>query len=210
MGANAQTSVPAFTSGQVLTAAQVTQINTGIPVFASSTERDAAFGGSGEKTLAEGQMAYLEDTNSIEFYNGASWKLIYRPRTAFTPTWANLTVGNATVQAFYSISGDMMTVELDFVWGSTTSVSGTVTQGLPSGFQAITSDRLPCAIVEYRDTGTANYTGSVFANTDGLQFFTETVNATYPVKVAFSGSVPFSWTTSDEIRYIATFNWQAV
>jgi hypothetical protein len=73
MGANAQTSVPAFTAGQVLTAAQVTQINTGIPVFASSTERDAAFGGAGEKTLAEGQMAYLEDTNATQYYDGSSW-----------------------------------------------------------------------------------------------------------------------------------------
>jgi len=76
MGANAQTSVPAFTSGQVLTAAQVTQINTGIPVFASSTERDAAFGGTGEKTLAEGQMAYLEDTNETQYYDGAAWAAI--------------------------------------------------------------------------------------------------------------------------------------
>jgi len=73
MGANAQTSVPAFTSGQVLTAAQVTQINTGIPVFASSTERDAAFGGTGEKTLAEGQYAFLEDTNETQYYDGSSW-----------------------------------------------------------------------------------------------------------------------------------------
>ena len=73
MGANAQTSVPAFTSGQVLTAAQVTQINTGIPVFATSTERDAAFGGAGEKTLAEGQMAYLEDTNETQYYDGSAW-----------------------------------------------------------------------------------------------------------------------------------------
>jgi len=76
MGANAQTSVPAFTAGQVLTAAQVTQINTGIPVFASSTERDAAFGGTGEKTLAEGQMAYLEDTNATQYYDGSSWAAI--------------------------------------------------------------------------------------------------------------------------------------
>jgi len=76
MGANAQTSVPAFTAGQVLTAAQVTGINTGIPVFASSTERDAAFGGSGEKTLAEGQMAYLEDTNATQYYDGSSWSAI--------------------------------------------------------------------------------------------------------------------------------------
>jgi hypothetical protein len=76
MGANAQTSVPAFTSGQVLTAAQMTQINTGIPVFASSTERDAAFGGTGEKTLAEGQMAYLEDTNETQYYDGSAWGAI--------------------------------------------------------------------------------------------------------------------------------------
>lgn len=76
MGANAQTSVPAFTAGQVLTAAQVTQINTGIPVFASSTERDAAFGGTGEKTLAEGQMAYLEDTNETQYYDGSSWAAV--------------------------------------------------------------------------------------------------------------------------------------
>jgi len=76
MGANAQTSVPAFTAGQVLTAAQMTQVNTGIPVFASSTERDAAFGGTGEKTLAEGQMAYLEDTNETQYYDGSSWAAI--------------------------------------------------------------------------------------------------------------------------------------
>ena len=76
MGANAQTSVPAFTAGQVLTAAQVTQINTGIPVFASSTERDAAFGGAGEKTLAEGQFAYLEDTDAVQVYDGSAWQTV--------------------------------------------------------------------------------------------------------------------------------------
>jgi len=76
MGANAQTSVPDFTAGQVLTAAQMTQVNTGIPVFASSTERDAAFGGTGEKTLAEGQMAYLEDTNATQYYDGSAWSAV--------------------------------------------------------------------------------------------------------------------------------------
>jgi hypothetical protein len=60
MGANAQTTVPTFTSGQVLTADQQNQsARTGVPVFATTVERDAAFGGSGEKTLAEGQLAYL-------------------------------------------------------------------------------------------------------------------------------------------------------
>lgn len=76
MGANAQTAVPAFTAGQVLTAAQMTQVNTGVPVFASSTERDAAFGGAGEKTLAEGQFAFLEDSDTVQFYDGSAWQTV--------------------------------------------------------------------------------------------------------------------------------------
>jgi hypothetical protein len=76
MGANAQTSVPVFTSGQVLTAQQQTEINTGIPVFATAVTRDAAFGGTGEKTLAEGQFAYLEDSNTTQYYDGASWQSV--------------------------------------------------------------------------------------------------------------------------------------
>lgn len=73
MGANAQTSVPVFTAGQVLTAQQQTEINTGIPVFTSGTTRNAAFGNTGEKTLAEGQFAYLEDVNYLQVYNGSAW-----------------------------------------------------------------------------------------------------------------------------------------
>jgi hypothetical protein len=76
MGANAQIAVPAFTAGQVLTAAQQTQINTGIPVFATTVTRDAAFGGTGEKTLAEGQFAYIEATNTTQYYDGAAWVAI--------------------------------------------------------------------------------------------------------------------------------------
>jgi hypothetical protein len=73
MGANAQIAVPAFTAGQILTAAQQTQINTGIPVFATTTTRDAAFGGAGEKTLAQGQFCYLESTGKLQVYTGSAW-----------------------------------------------------------------------------------------------------------------------------------------
>ena len=73
MGLNAQTAVPVFTAGQILTAAQVTQINTGVPVFATTTTRDAAFGGTGEKTLAQGQFCYLESTGKLQVYTGSAW-----------------------------------------------------------------------------------------------------------------------------------------
>jgi hypothetical protein len=73
MGANAVTTVPVYTAGEVLTAADMNITNSGIPVFATTVTRDAAFGGTGEKTLAEGQFAYLEDTNTTQYYDGANW-----------------------------------------------------------------------------------------------------------------------------------------
>ena len=65
-----------FVAGQVLTAAQQTQINTGVPVFATTVTRDAAFGGAGEKVLAEGQFAYIEATNTTQYYDGAAWQSV--------------------------------------------------------------------------------------------------------------------------------------
>jgi hypothetical protein len=41
--------------------------------FTSTTTRDAAFGGAGEATLAEGMFAYTTDTNTLWLYNGSSW-----------------------------------------------------------------------------------------------------------------------------------------
>ena len=60
-----------FNTGDVLTAAQVNtylQEQT-VMVFASSTARTTALSG----VLAEGMMSYLQDTNSVEVYNGSSW-----------------------------------------------------------------------------------------------------------------------------------------
>ena len=77
MGANAQTTVPTFTAAQVLTADQMNQsARTGVPVFADATARDAGFGGTGEKVLAEGQLCYLESTNVVQYYDGATWATV--------------------------------------------------------------------------------------------------------------------------------------
>jgi hypothetical protein len=76
MGANATTFVPSYASGEVLTAANLSVTNSGIPVFATTVTRDAAFGGTGEKTLAEGQFAYIEATNTTQYYDGAAWQSV--------------------------------------------------------------------------------------------------------------------------------------
>ena len=76
MGANAVTSVPTYVDGEVLEASRLNVTNSGIPVFATTTTRDAAFGGTGEKTLAEGQMAYIEASKTTQYFDGASWKTL--------------------------------------------------------------------------------------------------------------------------------------
>ena len=73
MGANAQTSVPLFVANAILTAAQQNiSAATGVPVFATTVTRDAAFGGS-NKVLAEGQLAYIEATDIVQYYTGSAW-----------------------------------------------------------------------------------------------------------------------------------------
>ena len=96
MGANAQTSVPTFTAGQVLTAAQMNEsARTGVPVFADSTARDAGFGGTGEKTLAEGQLVYLEDSNIVQYYDGSSWATVGPAAASALTLISTTTIGSA-------------------------------------------------------------------------------------------------------------------
>ncbi len=63
-----------FASGDVLTADQVNTylMDQTIMTFASTSARDAAFGGAGEPTLAEGMFAYTTDTNTLWLYTGAT------------------------------------------------------------------------------------------------------------------------------------------
>lgn len=121
MGANAQTSVPVFTSGQVLTAQQQNWINTGIPVFATTTTRDAAFGGTGEKVLAQGQYAYIEATSALMVYSGSSW----------------LTVGGGLVYITQATPSAVASVSIDNCFTSTylnyfVTISFTASVGLNS------------------------------------------------------------------------------
>jgi len=74
---NEQTTVPLFTAGEVLTAADMNlSAGTGVPVFSNTTTRDAAFDGAGEKVLAEGQLCYLSDSNIVQYYTGAAWATV--------------------------------------------------------------------------------------------------------------------------------------
>lgn len=108
MGANAQTTVPTFVAGQTLTAAQQNaSARTGVPVFASTTTRNDAFGGTGEKTLAEGQLCWLEGVG-MQVYNAAGAWITLTPQSALVST-SNTTASTTYVDL--ATSGPSVTLE---------------------------------------------------------------------------------------------------
>ena len=125
MGVNATTFVPAYTSGEVLTAANLTVTNSGVPVFADAAARDAAFGGTGEKVLAEGQLAYLEDSNVVQYYDGSVWATVGPSADSGLTLISATTIGSAvstvTVSAAFSATYDSYKIIVSGGAGSTSA-----------------------------------------------------------------------------------------
>lgn len=120
MGANAQTTVPTFVSGQTLLATQVNQINTGVPVASGTATRDDLFGGSGEKTLAEGQLVYLEDLDIVQYYDGSSWLTLGPTGLQLVKTQTiGTTVSTVTVTGAFSADYDNYKIMIAGGAGST-------------------------------------------------------------------------------------------
>jgi hypothetical protein len=147
MGANAQTTVPTFTTGQVLTADQMNQsARTGVPVFADTTARDAGFGGSGEKTLAEGQLCYLESTNVVQYYDGAAWATVGPATSGALVLVSATTIGSAvssvTVSSAFSSTYDnyLITISGGVASGSVDLALqlGATTTGYYAGYNKVT------------------------------------------------------------------------
>ena len=200
MGANAQTAVPVFTANQVLTAAEVTQINTGVPVFATTTTRDAAFGGTGEKTLAEGQACYIEAApKRLEIYNGTTWIEFDADYTTFTPTWnIGYTRGNGTTVAKYQRVGKTVFVWITETLGTTSAVTGIPTLTLP----------LTIANADVFDgTSVLEITGASYSQgsctplgTTQAEIWAINTSGTYAGIGIISATVPFTWATGYKIN----------
>jgi hypothetical protein len=122
--ANTQTTVPLFVANQVLTASQQNlSAGTGVPVFATTVTRDAAFGGS-NKALAEGQLCYIEASNIVQYYDGAAWATV-GPSTAsgltlISTTTIGTTVASVTVSSAFSTTYDNYVVEVSAALSSAT------------------------------------------------------------------------------------------
>jgi hypothetical protein len=119
--------------------------------------------------------------------------------TSWTPTWTNLTIGNATQAAKYAYAGMTTFFRIEITLGNTSSVGTTPTFTLP---QTAVSHQsyFPIARAAYNDSGTAVYDGLViFASTTAAYLQVANVSGTYPSIATVTATVPFTWTTNDQI-----------
>jgi len=125
MGANAQTTVQKFVDGAVLTAAEQNfSAATGVPVFATTVTRDAAFGGA-NKVLAEGQTCYLESTNVVQYYDGAAWVAVAgfaQTMAIFNETQASGTAGGVATAGAW-VKRTLNTTNLNDIVGASIAAS---------------------------------------------------------------------------------------
>lgn len=132
---------------------------------------------------------------------GAAWQ-------AATPTWTNLTVGNASVNSMnYTQIGKTVFLRLRLVWGSTTAITGAVSFTLPVAPNTtnLSSQKSPLGdnvVFDDASTGgkTLGYATYFSSSGDKCLLRAQTASTTYVTNTELSSTVPFTWTTSDEIN----------
>lgn len=177
-----------FSAG-VLTASDVNGylMDQAVMSFSSLSAADSALAGE----WAEGMLIYVRDDNEFWYYDGASRIPWVTQWEAFTPSWNNLTVGNAT-EAWYKCyrEGDLL-IRGQTTLGSTSSVDGIVSMTLP--------DSRTCdaggggGIAVFNDVGTQLYAA-------GFDAYPSATSAVFTHATGIMGpSSPFTWTTGDVI-----------
>jgi hypothetical protein len=142
-----------FNTGQVLTAAQVQYNlqNQTIMFFANAAARDAALPGG---TVQEGMFAYLADTNTTVYYDGAAWQSFGTGDVTGLTAGAGITITNA--------SGPVPTIAIS-TGAALTSPEETITLSAVAATGAINIDTLTSAV----NIRTANASGNWTINVRG-------------------------------------------
>lgn len=157
-----------FNTGDVLTAAQVNTylMQQTVMVFADSTARTTALSG----VLAEGMLSYLQDTNSVEVYDGSSWVAVSNPGDITGVTaGTGLSGGGSSGSVTLSIDSTVATLT-----GTQTLTNKTLTTPVVNG-AILTSPEEKTTITATAATGTVNFDLS----TQAVLYYTTNASANF-------------------------------
>jgi hypothetical protein len=115
--------------------------------------------------------------------------------TSWTPTWTNLTLGNGSLTARYTQVGKTVRFDVQLVFGSTTSITGSYPSfTLPVALAKSTS----MANYYFLDSGTQKYFNSAYMESASVVYLIAGyAAANYVQESGVSSTVPFTWTTGD-------------
>lgn len=151
---------------------------------------------------SEGQIIYETDTDSFFGWNGAEWAAMAKETgawTAYTPTLTNMTLGNGSMSARYVQIGKTVHLQIVATFGSTTSISGTVSFSLPINYVNI---GLPTVNSVFSDHGLTWYYG--FGIMDATKVYPQSFE-TDGSKLDVTATSPFTWTTNDGLFISTTY-----
>lgn len=166
--------VRVFSSGEILTAAQVNQyfMDQVVARFADAATRDASFGGAGQPTLTEGRLCYLDSTNAVQIYDGSSWN-----------DASQFTVGDGTITnaklANNSVTSDKIApgtvIAADIAAGTVTATEladGAVTSGKILDGTIVNGDINASAAIALSKLASGTSAQVVLANSSGVPTYT--------------------------------------
>jgi hypothetical protein len=164
-----------------------------IAASAADTPARLAVGANGEMLVADSTAA-----------TGLDWKTATEqfPWQSYTPTFSNLTIGNATVVARYQQIGKLINVFVKITWGSTTSCGN---------YPIVSFPVAPANSVYYsgdcilREIGVTDYIGRVLIDNSGLLFSSEYTGANWNSLGVVNQFNPATWATSDIWVLSATY-----
>lgn len=122
--------------------------------------------------------------------------------TTYTPTLTGITLGNGTISASYTKSGNLIFDDITITFGSTTAVTGSVTiSGLQSAASGTASPQTRfVGTVNLRDTGSAYYVGAVrAASATSIQVYAVNVGGSWASVNDLNSTTPHTWAVGDQI-----------
>jgi hypothetical protein len=157
--------------------------------FATTAARDAAFGGVGEPTLAEGMTAYIDDLNVIQTYDGSNWVT-----TTALQTTANVSSGLVYIKS-QTITAGVPSVTVTDAFSATYDHYRIVISGLNNSTGSQLRFSLPTITTGY-------YYGTPLSATAGGAFASNSL-----ANAAFIdlGNIPATWLSDFSFDVMSPF-----
>ena len=135
---------------------------------------------------------------SAKYYSGQANPTGWPGFFNFTPSWTNLTVGNGTIIAKYSIVGRLVKFTANLTWGTTTSIAGSVGVAPPVAPAAPYGNYMPIGDISLIDWTTALYMGAAVLMVSGsIDVRVIGAAGTYANWTSVNATTPFTWASTD-------------